>query len=269
MFCFVLFFIIVTLLKATQEVFLPDVECVAREAAAGHLQGQAVANKVSLLLSRVNTGATCIPHQLLLPGAYRKMGALATVGPSLAMLSQMCLPGICASCWAFRWDGMQMKGAGESYRAVQPFNWGETWIWECFTFQFLNAALRLDFSELKCFGPHPGALLSSCPQLHCTLWSANGQAESWGWGQIVNKNMLGTLAEGSQTCKGFWTSAFPRQQKLSRHTLFWPVSVPTVLNDPVPPMPRWGGILWEKRLRGIRIMTDCAWRLVEFCTLFP
>lgn len=74
----------------------------AREAAAGHLQGQAVANKVSLLLSRVNMGATAIPHQLVLPAAQRKVGALATVGPSLAILSQMCLPGICASCWAFR-----------------------------------------------------------------------------------------------------------------------------------------------------------------------
>lgn len=74
----------------------------AREAAAGHLQGQALANKVSLLLSRVNVGATAISHQFMLPGAQRRVEALATVGPSLATLSQMCHPGICASCWAFR-----------------------------------------------------------------------------------------------------------------------------------------------------------------------
>lgn len=74
----------------------------AREAAAGHLQGQALANKVSLLLSRVNVGATAICHQLMLPVAQRRVEALVPVGPSLATLSQMCLPGICASCWAFR-----------------------------------------------------------------------------------------------------------------------------------------------------------------------
>lgn len=74
----------------------------AREVAVGHLQGQAVANEVSLLLSRVKMGATALPHQLVLPGTQRKVGALAPMGSSLATLSQMCLPGICASCWAFR-----------------------------------------------------------------------------------------------------------------------------------------------------------------------
>lgn len=83
-----------------------------REVAMGYLQGQAVANEGSLLLSRVKMGNTTAPHWIVLPGAQRKAGTWATVASSLPTLSWMCPPGTCASCWAFRCDGGAGGGGG-------------------------------------------------------------------------------------------------------------------------------------------------------------
>lgn len=52
----------------------------------------------------------------------------------------------------------------------------------------------------------------------------------------VNKNMLGTLAEGSQTLLNFGLPRATKTQQKGTHCFGWCLC-PDVLNDPVPPMP--------------------------------
>lgn len=99
-----------------------------REAAAGHLWGWTVANKWSLLLARVKMQPTT-PRRTVLPGAQKKSGTRATAAASLPTLSQMCPPGTCASCWAFRCDRGRSRWrpwVGGGLMAVQLVNGGET-----------------------------------------------------------------------------------------------------------------------------------------------